>query len=189
MSRRREWGALAVCLAVVAALALATGDRADSVPVAHDDVAVGETGVSSEFSARVLDVRLARAVQRDEFSEPLTTDAAFAVVTLAADARTGTVTFSRTVWLLTADGVRYAPRGELQIAQPQLVQAGFTSTGTYVFQVPPERLAGARLLVEPSVATFEVHDVTVRVDLGLVDDAVIAVDPILLDSPTTEVTP
>jgi hypothetical protein len=187
VSRRREWAALAVCLAVVAAIGLATGDRADSVPVAYDDVAVGETGVSSEFAARVLDVQLTRAVQRDEFSDPITTDAAFAVVALAADARTGTVTFSRDVWLVTADGVRYAPRPEVSFAQPSLVEAGFTAAGTFVFQVPPDRLAGARLLVEPTVATFEVHDVTVRVDLGL-DDVVVSPDPVVPDAPSAEVT-
>src|SRR5690606_42034371 len=68
---RRDWSALAGCLAVVAAIAVGLGDREEGVPMGYADVAVGQTGASSTFSARVLDVQVGRQVQKDEYSEPL----------------------------------------------------------------------------------------------------------------------
>ena len=189
VSRLRKAAALAVCLAIVAAIALVTGTRGDSVPVRYADVVVGETGAATDFDVRVLDVRLTQQVQRDESAEPLGTDATFVVVDLTADARRGTVNLTGDVWLLTASGHRYAPRDEFGSAQPSMVQPGFTTTGTFVFQVPPDRIAGARLLVEPGTALFVIHDTTVRVNLGLGEDAPLLAEPIMLAPSTTEVTP
>lgn len=189
MSRWRDAGVLAACLAVVAGLTLATGDRADSVPVRYDDVEVGEAGVATTFDATVLDVALAQTVRRDEYSEvDLTTDAAFVVVTVTADARTDTLLLSGNVALETADGRRYAPRDELTTAQPPTVEPGFSTTGTYVFEVPPDRVPGARLLIEPGVALFLTHDTTIRVDLALDASTAVAPSPLVPEPSSTEVT-
>lgn len=188
MSRLRDGAALAVCLAVVAAIALVTGDRAESVPVQYEDVAVGEVGVASEFDAQVTGVHLTQQVQRDEYGEPLATDVRFVVVDVSADARTDAVGFQN-VWLLTISGDRYAPRPEFSTAQPPLTAPGFTVTGAWVFQVPVDRVAGARLLLGPDVPLFITYDITVRVDLGLTDDTPLATEPVIMEPATTEVTP
>ncbi|GAB2622971.1 hypothetical protein GCM10027067_38930 [Pseudactinotalea suaedae] len=176
------------CLAGVAALTIITADREVSVPVSYADVAVGEAGSSTDFDAHVLDVRVTQAVLRDEYSEPLTTAARFVVVDLTADARTDDVSFSGDVWLLTTTGHRYGPRPEFSRGHPPSIEPGFTATGTYVFQVPADRLDGARLLVEPPTPLFLTYDVTVRVDLGLTDDTPLLLEPVMLPSPSTEAT-
>lgn len=188
MSRWRGHLALLCCLVVVAAIALVTADREESVPVSYADVVVGETGVASTFDVHVLDVRLAQAVQRDELSEPLAADGRFVVVDISLDARTKRLTLVDDVWLLTASGHRYAPRPELISAHPPMVEPGFTTTGTYVFHVPADRVPGARLVVEPATPLFLMHDITVRVDLGLTEDTPVLTDPVTPGEPTTEVT-
>lgn len=189
MSRRRDWSALAGCLAVVAAIAVGVGDREEGVPMGYADVAVGETGASSTFAARVLDVQVGRQVQKDEYSEPLVTDAMFVVVEVAADAFTEAVSFSGDVWLVTTTGHRYEPRPEANLGHPPFTPPGFTGTGTFVFQVPPDRLDGARLLLEPPTGTFITYDVTVRVDLDLTEDTTPVATPIELGEPSLAVTP
>ena len=51
--------------------------------------------------------------------------------------------------LLTGDGHEYHQRRELGAAELPSVEPGFTSSGTALFEVPPERLPGARLLIVP----------------------------------------
>ncbi|WP_156253613.1 hypothetical protein [Pseudactinotalea terrae] len=189
MSRWRGWLSLACCLAVVAAIAIGTDGHEEEIPVSYADVGIGQTGVSTTFAAQVRRVQVTQQVQRDEYSEPLTTDHRFLVVELTADARSEPVSFSGDVWLLTTTGHRYGPRPEFSTAQPSFVDPGFTAAGTFVFQVPTDRLAGARLLVEPWTPLFLTYDVTVRVDLGLTEDSPVITEPVLLAPPSQEVTP
>ncbi len=187
--RARGALSLLLCLLVVAGLAAVTGGPADDVPIDYADVGVGEVGHAQRFDVEVTAVQLGRQVQRDATSEPLAAGATdtFVVVEIVLDARTEETPLSN-VWLLTADGTRYAPRGEFVSAGPPLTPVGFTSTGSYVFQVPVDRVDGARLLAEPEIPLFLTYDTTVRVDLGLDGTTAIGDTPIALAPATTEVT-
>jgi len=157
-----------VALGLVAALTTTAPDR--TVPArSWVRMHVGETGSIRDLSLRVLDVRVATTV--DAGGTPLASTEAFVVVGVEAAAMRDPVSLTG-VSLDTSDGHGYDPRGEWSSAKPPTpAQPGFTVAGTWVFEVPRSRLAGAALLVENDGAEFDWYDRGLRVDLEISDPA------------------
>ena len=166
---RRRWrvGVLPAvgALALVAALTAATPDLT-SPPRQWVSLAVGETGTLRDVALWVTEVNQASAVEVR--GEPLTSTAVFVVVGMEADVLVAPASFSR-VALETRSGDRYDPRPEWISAEPPQTQPGFTVRGTWVFEVPAARVAGARLLVENEPREFDGYDRGLRIDLALDD--------------------
>lgn len=184
MTRQRPWRdrvlPAAVALALVAAL---TATAPDLTTPARQWVAlgVGDTGTLRDFSLRVTEVEQASALEIR--GEPLTTTAVFVVVGMEADVLADPVSFSR-VRLETRSGDRYKPRSEWVSGKPPQTQPGFTARGTWVFEVPADRVSGARLLVENEGREFDGFDRGLRVDLGLDGAAPVAGTVRLADAST-----
>lgn len=144
MSRVRAVAALAACLVLVAAL---SGLRQTGVAEARSYLA-GADGWAHAPSAsgRVHGARLARSLQRPAIDDPLATGAVFVVVELEVQVRDRVLPLS-TVTLETADGYRYSQLTDPGLGGLSLTQAGWTCHGTAVFEVPPERVPGSRLVV------------------------------------------
>ena len=131
-------GALA---AVVAAVVLAPAGDIAWVEPGADGWARGPFA-----EARVTSVRQASAVQ----SGPgrLETAQVFVLVGLEVTAHRQVAPLGD-ISLLTSDGHEYHQRSELGAAELPSVEPGFTSSGTALFEVPPERVPGAQLLIVP----------------------------------------
>jgi len=173
---------VAVALALVAVLS-ATAPDLTVPPRQWVPLAVGEPGTLRDFTLQVTEVRQASAV--DVRGEPLTTTAVFVVVGVEADVLRAPVSFT-SVALQTRSGDRYDPRAEWVTARLPLTQPGFTVRGTWVFEVPVARLAGARLLVENDPREFDGYDRGLRIDLGLT--AAAPAETVRLSDASTRVT-
>lgn len=167
MSRWRSGLEAAGAVAVLAVLAVAAPEFGYESRYSYDDVAVGEVGRLREYDAEVTGVRLADRIRR--LDGALDTEHAFVVVSLDASARTEGQNLGNLA-LRTADDVRYDPRPEWFSAEPPSTQPGFTSSGTLVFEVPRDDLAGAVLVVGPDSGETTGFDRAVRVRLGLAAD-------------------
>jgi hypothetical protein len=154
---------------VVAVVAAVTPEFGAESRYRYVDVGLGEPGRLREFDVAATGVRLTRAVQRA--GEVSHTDQTYVVVTVETTARTRPQ-YLTNVELRTRDGRRYDPRPEWSTAEPPVTQPGFSSRGVVVFEVPPDRVAGAKLFVGPSEGEVTRFDAAVRADLGLDADAV-----------------
>lgn len=183
MSRLRPWAALAVCLALVAVL---TGLRPASLADARSFPA-GPDGWAHAPSAsgRVLSARLARSVVRPRNEEPLVTGQVFVVAELEVQVRNRSLGLS-TVILQTADGHRYRQLDDSGIDSLTLTDAGFSNYGNAVFEVPPERVPGATLIVGAQSDMLVIYRAQLAFS-GVVHDFVVA-DRIQLAEGRTEVT-
>jgi len=158
-----------VALALVAVMA-ATARDTTVAPRSWNHIGVGETGTIRDLSLTVTDARATGTL--DLHGTPFTSSAALVVVQ-ADVAATVDATYLGQVWLTTSDGRRYDPRDEWTSAQPPIpAQPGFTVTGSWVFEVPPDGLDGAELVVDNDGAEFDWYDVGLRVRLGLDDGAI-----------------
>lgn len=174
---------IAVALGLVALLTLTAPDTA--TPARQwTDLATGERGTLRDKVVTVTSVRTAPALELRQ--QVVTSTGVFVVVGVEADALITPVSFGR-VRLQTRGGLRYTPRAEWIEAQPPMTQAGFTVTGSWVFEVPADRVAGARLLVENEPREFEAFDRGLRIDLGL-DGAPPRPGALRLDPAATRVT-
>jgi hypothetical protein len=153
-----------VALVLVAVMA-ATARDTNFAPRSWNRIGVGETGTIRDLSLTVTDARATGTL--DLHGTPFTSSAALVVI--GADvAATVDATYLGQVWLTTSDGRRYDPRDEWTSAQPPIpVQPGFTVSGSWVFEIPPDGLAGAELVVDNDSAEFDWYDVGLRVQLGL----------------------
>jgi hypothetical protein len=128
------------------------------------EVTVGEKGAIRDIALTVTSVETTASLTvRDT---ELTSTGVFVVVGVVADSLVDPVSFQR-VQLETRAGDRYDPRSEWISAQPPLTQPGFTTRGTWVFEIPSDGARGARLLVETEPREFDGYDRALRVDLGL----------------------
>ncbi len=144
MSRLRGPAALAVCLVLVAVL---NGLRATGVAQPRSYLAGGDGWARApSASGRVHSARLGHSLLRPTIDEPLLTGAVFVVVELEVQVRDRVLSLS-TVTLETADGHSYRQLTDPGLGELSLTQPGWTSHGTAVFEVPPERVPGARLVV------------------------------------------
>lgn len=152
-----------VALAIVAVLTAAAPD-ADTVPRRWTSLRIGETGAIRDLAVTVTGVESAAAINVHD--SPLRSTGTFVVVHVEATALVDPVVFNR-VRVRVRGGERYKPRPEWSLAQPPLTQPGFTSTGTWVFEVPTSKVGGAELLIENDSSEFDAYDRGLRVDLGL----------------------
>ncbi|MFT4227293.1 hypothetical protein [Micropruina sp.] len=144
MNRLRGPAVLVVCLALVAVL---NGFRETGIAQTRSYLA-GADGWAHAPSASgfVHRARLARGLLRPTIEEPLLTDAVFVVIELEVQVRDRALPLS-TLTLETTDGYRYSQLTDAGLAGLSLTQPGWTSYGTAVFEVPPQRVPGARLVV------------------------------------------
>lgn len=144
MSRLRAIGALLACLLVVAVL---NGFRGDGTAEPRDYYAGADGWAHApSMSGRVVGARLARSLVRPEVADPLTTPAVFVVVELEVRVR-DRVQPLQSLTLLTADGHSYRQLDDSGLSELSLTQAGWTSYGNAVFEMPAERVPGATLVV------------------------------------------
>ena len=101
------------------------------------------------------------------YGDTLTARGTVVVVGLRAAALTGQLSF--VVEARTRDGRWYAQRAE-NPARLGATPAGFTTVGSAVFVVPPDRVAGLRLAITPGGRQPVSHTRGVLVDLGLTGD-------------------
>lgn len=140
----RSWLTLAVGLLVAVAAVVLAPDTSEDIAWARPGADGWARGPYAD--ARVTSVRLTQHV--DGGFRQLSTSAVFVVVELEVSAHrelapTGDLT------LRTTDGHTYSQRDELTLAQVPPVEPGFTSSGTAVFELPPDRVAGADLVLVP----------------------------------------
>ncbi len=140
----RRWLTLVAGLLVAVAAVLLAPDSSEDVAWSRPGADGWARGPYAD--AQVTSVRLARQIEGG-FRE-LSTSAVFVVVELEVSAHrelapTGDLT------LRTADGHTYSQRDDISVTQVPAVEPGFTSSGTAVFELPPDRVAGADLVLIP----------------------------------------
>lgn len=173
-----------VALALIAAMVATAPDQTVAAR-SWRHLAVGERGTLRDLTITVLQARAGRAVEVR--GEPLVSQAVFVVVRAAVEQTSDPVYLSR-VRLRTQDGRSYDPRGEWPTYRPvSPVQPGFTVTGSWVFEVPERRLAGAELAVENDGAEFDGYDEGLLIALGL-DETQIQEQTLQLPEPSVRVT-
>ncbi len=183
-TRRGRW-ALLGCLLVVAVLVAVRPDPATDFRRRTVEIEVGQIGALRQFDITATQVRRATAVPVG--SSSFVTEQALVVVDLRAAVRRAPTSFTG-LSLVTEDGAAYAVRPEFASAGLTATQPGFTITSTVVFEVPTERLPGARLVIDPDGQEFDVFDTAVRIDLGLSARSPVAVITEPLPAARTEVT-
>ena len=141
-ARRRARTALEVfgVVAVITALTLIGPDFGYESRYRLDDVGVGEQGRLREYDVTVTTIRLAHSIE--EYSEVLTTDHAFVILTVEAVVRTDVQSF-RTAELRTRDGHRYDPKSDW-------VVGGSAPHPTGIHRHRGAGLRGARRTAAPS---------------------------------------
>ena len=156
---------LLACIALAVVIAVVVPDPTTDVRRRYEDVRVGELAATEEVGALVTRVQLTRSVQ-SEYGDPFISDQALVVVSVEASARQRVWQYNKVV-LRTEDERNYEPRSEFIGAGLAETQPGFTRSATLVFEVPPDRVPGARLVVDPDSASFDTYATALRVDLGL----------------------
>lgn len=155
------------CLALAVALAVVTPDPSTDARRRWTDGVVAQWVTTPDVSVRVGSVQVVRSADPG-YGEELTSAQALVVTPVEVAVRHRVVQLSH-VYLRTADGHEYAPRSEFVSAGLTSTQPGFTRHGTLVFEVPPDRLAHAELVVDSDGGSLDVYADAVRVDLGLRD--------------------
>lgn len=145
----------------------------------HVAAPVGTTTPAREYAVTADRVVVARAVHLPDTGNGTARRAAsgvFVVVRWTAS-RAAEPVEVRESRLVTADGRRFAPR--VGLGEPagsvRIVQPGFVLSWTTVFDVPPDLVPGAELVVPPIEWQAPLYDVTVHVPLpssAAVDKAV-----------------
>jgi len=201
VSRRTDlggWAALSTCLLVVAGISLGGQRVAELTSAKHVAAEVGTTAPTRLYAVRAERVVVARAVHTgavangsdtvgfgsDNDTLRRTASGVFVVVRWTASGATEPVPVPD-ARLVTADGRTFAPR--VGLGQPvgpnRLVQPGFASSWTTVFDVPPQLVPGAELVVPPVTWEAPLYDITVHVQVAssaVVDDAVAEPDEVRL---------
>lgn len=174
--------AFVACLVAVGLIGMVTRDGGFVTRWYSGDV--DQTISSPDFDVRVLGVELAHEVSEGE--EGRGTDGIWVVVEWQADFHRQSSSFNA-VNLVLRDGTTFEQRDEYasRWGVPR-TDPGFSSTGTSVFQVPPDGLAGAVLTIERSQGFIFTHGAGVRVE-GLLDELPEVRDRVTLRAPQTEV--
>ncbi|MET1007660.1 MAG: hypothetical protein ABWX96_19075 [Propionibacteriaceae bacterium] len=188
MTRSRSTGlvSLLICLALVVLITVLAPDPAAQARRRFDDVTIGQSGELRNAVVRATGVRLTRSVAK-QYEGTFDSAATLVLVDVEADVRREQVYFS-TVRLHTTDDHDYLPRSEFISQGLALTQPGFTRRGTLVFEVPPDRTVGARLIIDRDAAAFDVLAVAVRVDLGLTSTTPVLPGPLAVANSVLEVT-
>jgi hypothetical protein len=154
---------LAVGLVLVGLMTVTAPDL-DTAPRQWVPLSVTERGELRDFRFAVTSVQVTSSLELRE--DVVTSSGVFVVVETVADVLVDPVSFGR-VELQTRAGDRYDPRDEWITARPPMADPGFTSRGSWVFEVPRGAARGARLLVQNDAREFDGFDRALRVDLAL----------------------
>lgn len=176
--RSRGVFGLLACLVLATVIAVAVPDPATDVRRRFADAPVGEFATTAVVRARVTQVVLTPSVQGD-YGDPWVSDQTLVVTSVEAQVRQRVTQFSRVV-LRTSDGHDYKPRTEFISAALGQTQPGFTRHATLVFELPPDRVPGAELVIDADGAAFDFYAAAIRVDLGLRDPVTVAPGPVTL---------
>lgn len=188
MTRRTSAGGgvvLSVCLVLVVLITALAPDPATDVRRRWDDVGIRQWGEMDRAEARATRVQLTRSTV-NSYDRKLTSEVTFVIVDYEVRVIRERVSFTA-VTLLTPDGRQYEPRTEFPGLNP--TQPGFTRRGSLVFEVPDDRVAGSRLVIDRDKAGFDVYSAGIRIDLGLRRDAVVLGGPVPVVESVVEVTP
>ncbi len=153
MTRLRGVLGLVGCLVLALIIAAVAPDPATDLRRRWSDADVGAWAQTPDVRARVTAVAVVRSADRG-YGDPLASTQALVVTDVDASVRRQVVLFSH-VYLLTADGHEYEARPEFVSAGLGLTQPGFTRHATLVFEVPPDRLAGAALVLDADAASVD----------------------------------
>lgn len=175
------------CLALAVLIAVVVPNPTTDVRRRYADAKVGELAATAVVAARVTQVRLARAAQAGESEDAWVSNQALVVVSVEASVRRQVTQFSK-VSLRTRTGQDYEPRDEFIVAGLGETQPGFTRLGTLVFEVPPDRVPGAELVIDADGASFDVYAEAVRIDLGLKAPVTLEPGPVPVPESTVRVT-
>lgn len=162
----------ALLVAVVAAnrLDLSTDDQVRPITTTGT---IGQTVRTADYDIRVDRVAAGHWLvdKSDDLTKPAHTSGVFLVVWADLTALRKPVTLN-TAYLRTADGHRYDTSGLMDFVgslNQTDSQPGLTQYGAIGFELPPYRLAGARLVVGPAASAR--LSAQADVDLGLSTDA------------------
>lgn len=167
MSRARGVLALAVCVVAVGLIGLAVPGTQEHPR--HRDAALGAWADNAHYSARVVDVTLARTVEHppDSYRKPVEAPPGAVAVVIRLEHRTHreVVRVASLSSLVGGDGRR--SRAASSSAIPE-TGPGFIGAGELIFIVAEDSVAGARLVLPSQSRLFTglVVD-TIRVDLAL----------------------
>lgn len=182
------WIGLIVCVIASLTIAALSPDPATDVRRAYVDVTVGSPASTPATTAEVTSVRVAHAVQ-ESYGDAFVSRQRLVVVNVEVAVRQRPRTFNSSVTLRTPSGDDYTPRDEFVTADLGETQPGFTRASTLVFEVPTDRVAGDRLVIDADSASFDVYATALRVDLGLSAQTQVATKPIAIKDSTVMVTP
>lgn len=152
-----------IALVGVAVIGAATPDPAVDPLVSWTSAVVGAAAGTDRLLVEVDSVQVGTELT-SSFGDVLTPDGIVVVVGLRGSALT-----DQLAWVVeaqTRDGRWYAERTENRAALG-ITAAGFTTVGSAVFVVPPDRVAGLRLAVTPTGRERYNAARGVLVDLGL----------------------
>ncbi|GII67296.1 hypothetical protein Skr01_73810 [Sphaerisporangium krabiense] len=132
--------------------------------------------VTDQFTTRVEQVEFTRSVQvkRTYSTDDARTEQIFMVVKVSATAPRRPIQL--TARLVTADGARFATTDRVGTAATfanKWVQPGWWASGLFFFEVPPARVAGARLVVSApgNILYGDTYQPETSTDLGLDETA------------------
>lgn len=181
--RARELGALLVCLLLVGLINASV--RNDAPSMRWYDGAPGRAVQSPDLDVIVTGVELAKRVEGSSAAE-LTSDGVLVVVHWAASVHRQTARFSR-VELHTSDGLQVQQRDEFSGDAPAGTAPGFTSSGSSVFEVWPDSVPDADLVVYGDRGAIYAYGYAIRIN-DLVADAESVADVVVLPGARSEVT-
>lgn len=134
------------------------------------DGAMHDTVRARSFDVRLDKVVFARTLKTDQFGQEklLTTSGLWAVVTTSLTAAGTSTTVADGTWQ-GPTGLRYHQTQRLSYRQdmpPHAVDPGLERRGLFVFEVPPDQIRGARLLI--AARQFAPLDAQARISLDAV---------------------
>ncbi|WP_137933693.1 hypothetical protein [Mesorhizobium comanense] len=166
----RVLGNLAILAATVAlsyGMQVTKPHYADLTAPVPIDGAMGQSVPARSFDVRLDKVVFARQLKTSQFGQQrlLTTGGLWAVVTTSLTATATSTTVADGTWQ-GPTGLRYHQTERLGYRQdmpPHGVDPGLDKTGLFVFEVPPDQIQGAKLLV--AARRFGPLDAQARISL------------------------
>jgi hypothetical protein len=151
---RGRFGNLAVLLVAVAlcyAMMVSKPHYADLIAPIPVHAAMKDTVIARTFGIHVDKVTFARSLQAEHFGEPklLTTGGVWAIVEVSLSASNISTTVGEAVWR-GPTGLSYRMTERVGFSPglpPHTVEPGLPKRGLFVFEIPPDQIAGATLLV------------------------------------------
>lgn len=135
------------------------------------------------------DIEILMVVVAEEITggyRPVVTDQVFVAVNWQASVKRRVVYF-QDVHLRTSEGLEYSQIDELSNFALPTTRPGFTSSGVSVFEVPPDLVDGADLVIGPDQGVITSHGQLVIIE-DVVTPETLRHPSVSFDEPTTKVT-